>query len=236
MENISHYGGDPSQVTVFGQSAGAMSIRWLLDHPERLFRRAIIQSDPRIVNPLSFQDATEVSKTFLGYLEGDPISASPDEILNGLHRVNSENPATKGANIPLPFRPVSTGWEARDLTGIDVIYGWNSDELAAFGGPLDSGFFADPELSFAASLKERGAQVFPYHLSWRPAGSPFGSTHCVELPLLLGSAAAWAGSPMLGDVPWDEVDRLGQQIRASWLSFAKTGVPKPVDHLPFEWL
>ena len=45
-ENIAAFGGDPGNVTVFGQSAGAMSIGTLLAMPraEGLFRRAILQS------------------------------------------------------------------------------------------------------------------------------------------------------------------------------------------------
>ena len=45
-ENISAFGGDPGNVTVFGESAGAMSIGTLISMPraEGLFRRAIAQS------------------------------------------------------------------------------------------------------------------------------------------------------------------------------------------------
>lgn len=45
-DNIAGFGGDPGNVTVFGQSAGAMSIGVLLATPraEGLFRRAILQS------------------------------------------------------------------------------------------------------------------------------------------------------------------------------------------------
>jgi para-nitrobenzyl esterase len=45
-ENIAAFGGDPANVTVFGQSAGAMSVGTLLCMPcaEGLFRRAIAQS------------------------------------------------------------------------------------------------------------------------------------------------------------------------------------------------
>jgi para-nitrobenzyl esterase len=45
-ENIAGFGGDPDLVTVFGESAGAMSIGDLLSTPraEGLFRRAVLQS------------------------------------------------------------------------------------------------------------------------------------------------------------------------------------------------
>ena len=45
-DNIAAFGGDPGNVTIFGQSAGAMSVGTLLSMPraEGLFRRAIAQS------------------------------------------------------------------------------------------------------------------------------------------------------------------------------------------------
>jgi para-nitrobenzyl esterase len=45
-DNITAFGGDPANVTIFGQSAGAMSVGTLLSMPraEGLFRRAIAQS------------------------------------------------------------------------------------------------------------------------------------------------------------------------------------------------
>ena len=48
QENIAAFGGDPDQVTAFGQSAGAGSIAALLSMPSAagLFRRAILQSVP----------------------------------------------------------------------------------------------------------------------------------------------------------------------------------------------
>lgn len=46
-ENIANFGGDPSQITVFGQSSGAAMISALMISPivpQNLFQRAIVQS------------------------------------------------------------------------------------------------------------------------------------------------------------------------------------------------
>lgn len=55
QNNIASFGGDPTQVIVFGQSAGAMSIGIHLINPniwlngQRLFNAAIMQSNPLVM-------------------------------------------------------------------------------------------------------------------------------------------------------------------------------------------
>lgn len=100
-------------------------------------------------------------------------------------------------------------------------------------GPSDSGSVAErtrrvyeePLRGLHERLAHHGARVHGYRLDWRPPGSPHGATHCVEIPLLLGSAHAWRHAPMLGTLPWAEVDAVGRGVRAAWASFARTGDP-----------
>ena len=62
--NIAQFGGDPDNITIFGQSAGGMSVKYLLAAPDSrgLFAKAIIQSGGGIapqgesVQPRSFDD------------------------------------------------------------------------------------------------------------------------------------------------------------------------------------
>jgi hypothetical protein len=73
-DNIAAFGGDPDNVTVVGQSAGAASIAIIMTMPQAggLFRRAIMQSTPFGRISRTLEDAQRIGRCFAEILELQP--------------------------------------------------------------------------------------------------------------------------------------------------------------------
>lgn len=74
-------------------------------------------------------------------------------------------------------------------------------------------------------MSAAGGEVWAYWLDWAPAGSPLGTCHCLELPLVFGTAAAWSRAPMTAGADPVRQEALSALIRRCWLSFARGGAP-----------
>jgi para-nitrobenzyl esterase len=152
-EHISRFGGDPECVTVFGESAGAMSAGALLATPRArtLFRRAVLQSGGA-ENVSTREQAERVSACFLeelGMGRSDPgclRSAAVADVLAAQQRTVAKmwrsvsgltfQPVVDGGVIPAPpLERIRAGCAA----GVSLLVGSNRDEYNLWN-------LADPKL------------------------------------------------------------------------------------------
>jgi para-nitrobenzyl esterase len=150
-EEIASFGGDPNNVTIFGESAGAASVAMLMASPAAsgLFKRAIMQSGVAH-NVLTLDDARENMKLFSEVLDERELTPSrlraiPAQQILEAQRKIEEADAVKireGHPFGLRFRPVVDGvflpelpvqslrrGAARDVA---TVIGTNADEARLF--------------------------------------------------------------------------------------------------------
>ncbi|MBY0275588.1 carboxylesterase/lipase family protein [Candidatus Binatia bacterium] len=108
-DNVAAFGGDPAKVTIFGESAGGMSVATLLAMPAArgLYRRAIAQSGAAQAT-CSLVDATKVTDLFLTELgiTRATVAKLRDLPADDIVAAQSQVTTKLGAEVFLPWAPV----------------------------------------------------------------------------------------------------------------------------------
>ncbi|HEY5665916.1 MAG TPA: carboxylesterase family protein, partial [Gammaproteobacteria bacterium] len=239
--NIAAFGGNPDNVTIFGQSAGAMAITSLMTSPltEGLFHRAIGQSIMGGGASPNGPNATLAAQEQAGARQAEEAGLTTLAEMRALSA--EEVSATFRAqtmivdNYVIPEDPAIVFAEGRQHP-VDALMGANFAEMAFGGGgpptaennPSDRIFWVARRL--AEYARESGQAAYVYWFTQNGAGSDeFLPVHAAEVKYVFDN---------LGEVPLfpdsSDAERIGasaadQQLADTmasyWVNFARTGDP-----------
>ena len=152
-ENIEYFGGDPKNITIFGESAGGAHISYHLASPasEGLFEKAIIQSGGyNLISPyslLDIQDAHSLAKEATDIISPNNFEA--------LRKIDSNKLLDASKAMGYPFHPIIDGdliqkeilniYSSGNLNKVDLIIGSNKNEEY---------LYIDKELSIEDLIKQ----------------------------------------------------------------------------------
>lgn len=167
--NIDVLGGDPNNVTIFGESAGAQSVSEIMSTPlsEGLFHKAILQSGSSSYNANGLDTAIDGRLTMheagLDFFDG-LVSADADasqlreipadyivaHIANKQHLGGYALPTVDGVVIPkLMGQAIGDG----SIHNVPVLAGYNADEATLFYPSMNVPTVLEPE--FPEALEDR---------------------------------------------------------------------------------
>ncbi len=223
-ENIAAFGGDPENITIFGQSAGCMSVQTIISSnlSKGMFKRAILQSGGGLHGlheTPSRGQAQESGKKLMEHLGVSTIAelrkVPAEKLRDAAYAVSGQN---------LSWTPHVDGWLLEGTTD-DLALEGKIHDIEYMIGSLADDIGGDDLLQRAGAefcenqLKLGRAPAYMYYFTRKLPGDNAGAFHSAELWYVFNTLShCWR--------PWEDRDRqLADRVAGYWTNFAKTGDP-----------
>ncbi|WP_051236329.1 carboxylesterase family protein [Ottowia thiooxydans] len=245
-EHIGAFGGDPSRVTVMGQSAGGDNIGALMQSRRSLlFQQAVLQSAPLGRELRTLEEAHAIRQVVMQQWGASNLNQIQQLPLDALLKGQS-NPAVMAQMKALgiagqaymvvadDFHVNAEGRERylKSAARVPSIVGATTDEMTAFPDMqrVDSDLAIGRRIFNAGAerwqreAEAAGQKCWRYEFQFGP-NPRYGACHCIELPFTFGTLPAFSEAPMLVGGHAAQMDALSRRWRGALQSFVIQGDP-----------
>ena len=219
-EHISAFGGDPDNVTLMGQSAGAISVQYLCLNPAHrgLFRRAVMMSGgglfPRFALPRPAESTRDYWLQFMelaGYRSFEELKTAPlTDIFEAVERIKALRKDTIYHTMPVVDGALLPGPVDRLIESplpVDYLIGYTNNDMYA------------PVMAFIGNKFGRKNGAYLYYFDLDAPGDDNRAFHSSDLRYMFGTLdRSWR--------PYGQRDREASgQMMDYLVNFARTGDP-----------